>query len=357
MAERKEIIRGIVNTEVVADKTVREVERIDAAIQQEIVRRGGAAAIRAGLSESIGIPQQVAIAAMYVWRQIRRFRYTADGEKLTIRRLYDIADDARGRFIQQHIVNYAAYYVIQEFYDWLTDKKLIARFSKTEGYWRKIDREFKEYEQAAVGHNEQVSKMLFMDLVTQTFGNVEPLIETLEVAIRDYLIVHRPYMVRAGQKDDIATLQKVVVCMYFLALTQQHFHEFFFEIVKEHGVDFSIEFRYADLQKMTLNFIFMCQSQGIRFCNVGEKEKDLLGVEVEKSVRVNAAWNTIVGMLTDDDLTDQTAARVIGMNQQASEDYQHVFAETEARREELKRQEMEQGFKELEEKYKVTKEK
>jgi hypothetical protein len=350
-------IQGVVNTEIVADKTVREIERMDAAIQAEIVRRGGTRSIKAGFAESMGIPQQEAIAAMIVWGQIRHFRYTDEGVKLTIRELKDIAESVRMRFIRQHAINYAAYYVIESFYDWLNDKKLIARYSKTEGYWRKLNREFGKYKQYAVGQNERVSKMLFMDYVNQAFGNIESKIEPMEVAIRDYLIQHRSDMVASGQKDDIQTIQKVAVCLYFLSFMQHHFYDFFLGFIKEYGVDLSVEFQYADLRKMTLNFIFMCEAQGIKFRTVCGNEKNLVGVDVENSVRVNAAWNAIVDTINDDELSDETARKAIEMNPDAEEEYNDLFAEIETERDEKKRKEMEEGFKMLEEKYKVTKQK
>lgn len=355
MMDKKVVLKGIVNTEIVGDKTVREVERIYSAIQKEIVHRGGVGAIKAGLSESIGIPQDVAIAAMIVWRKIGHFRYTEVGERLTIRQLNAVAEDTRSRFICQHVINYAAYYAIQAFYDWLVDKNLIARFSKTESFWRKLDAEFKAYQNGAIGDNEQSSKMMFLDYVTYSYGNIEKKIVMLEVAVRDYLIQHRAEMVATGQKDDIASLQKITVCMYLLSFMQNYYEDYFLNIVKTHGVDFSSDFRYADLSKMTRNFIYMCEAQGLKFS--GGNEKKLLGVEVDKSARVNAAWKVIVCMLTDEELGDATASKAIAMNSQSNEDYPEIYAEEAARREQQKQQEMEEGFKMLEEKYRVIKQK
>ena len=354
MSRSREVVRGVVNTEIVADKTVREIEQINTRIQKEIVRRGGIAAIKAGLSEQIGIPQDVAIAAMIVWRNIGRFRYTDKGTQLTIGELNAIAEETRGLFIEQHVLNYAAFYLIQGYYDWLVEKNLIARFSKTENYWRKLEREFQNYEQDGFGRNEQVSQMVFKDFVTQSFGNIEPLTESLEVAVRDYLIQHRAAMVAAGQKDDIAQLQKAVVCLYFLSLMQKHYVDFFMEIVQEHGVDFSAEFRYADLHKMTLNFVYMCEAQGMKFATVDANAKHLIGVEVEKSTRVNGILKAITDTLRNDELSDETTGRAIAMNPKFDEIYPDIAAEDKARREKKKQQEMEEGFKMLEEKYKVT---
>lgn len=343
-----------VDTNVVADKTVGEIASMCHAINKEISRRGGRKAIRHGLPESIGIAQDVAIAALYVWKRIGRYNYTDDGWRLTVRELVDISDDTKKRFWHQHVINHAAYYVVQGFYDWLTDKNLIARFSKAEGYWRKLDAEFRTYEQRTVGQNEESSKTMFVDYVNQSFANVEPYIEPMEIAVRDYLIQHRASMVAAGQKDDIATLQKVAVCLHFLLAMQHHFADFFNIIENEHGVDLQADYRYADLQKMTLNFVFMCQAQGVKFRSSSVTDCSLLGIDVESSLRVRAAWDAIVDIVDDGELDDKTVEKAINMNKAVREKYQHVFDEVDAEREAKKQQEMAEAFKMLEDKYKVS---
>lgn len=356
MSRSREVVRGVVNTELVADKTVRDIEQINTRIQKEIVRRGGIAAIKAGLSEQIGIPQDVAIAAMIVWNRIEKFRYTEKGAQLTIRELNAIADDTRGRFLQQHVINHIAYFLVRDFYDWLVDKNLIARFSKTESYWRKLDADFKRYQDSYTGMMEMSAKALCMDHISLWQERINPLVDRLEICIRDFLIQHRRQMQEAGQKDDIATIQKVSVCMYFLAIMQSSFVGFFSDIVNEHGVDFSVEFRYADLHKMTLNFVFMCEAQGVKFVTTREYERGLLGVETQQSVRIKAAWKAIVDTLSDEDLNNQTAGEAIGLNEKAQEEYSHILDEYETQQEIRKQQEMEEGFKMLAEKFKVTKE-
>ena len=61
--------------------------------------------------------------------------------------------------------------------------------------------------------------------------------------------------------------------------------------------------------------------------------------------------------MTDEELGDATASKAIAMNSQSNEDYPEIYAEEAARREQKKQQEMEEGFKMLEEKYRVIKQK
>lgn len=353
----KEAIKGVIDTSIVADKAVRDIERIDYAIQNEIRKRGGKKAIHFGLAESIGIPQDVAIAAMYVWKQIGHFRYTDVSDKLTIRELTNIIEDIRCRFIQQHIINYAAHNVIIDFYDWLHDKNLIKRFSRTEAYYRKIESIFKEYEKTHFNGLERSTIYLFDDHMRLSFDNISPKIEDLEVAIRDYLIQKRTKMVAAGQIDDISTIQKVAVCLCFLTAMQHSFKDFFADIIHTYGVDFRSEFRYAELSKMARNFIFMCEAQDVKFCTDNKKDVNLLGVDIDNSVRVNAAWNAIVNTLGDTDLLDETAKHAIELNPEKKREYDkemaQKMAEYEAIHDAQEKCEMENGFKVLEEKYKV----
>ena len=342
------------NTNVVADKTVREVERIDAAIQQYIKEHGGKKANFDAACQSVGVTMEVGASAIFVWNMIRRYRYTSDGEWLTIQQVQDLKKEAMNGFVHQHALNYAAHQRIFDFHDWLVEKNRIGRFSKTDSYWRKLERDYQEYQDYIVGSNDLSSRSLFADHMRLSYNNIAGLLDQMEVTVRDYLIQHRPNMIAAGQTDDIATLQRVTVCMYVIAAMQQAFIEYFLDIAKEEGIDFSIDFRYADLQKMGRNFIYMCEAQGVRFCTVNGNERKLVGIDIHQSVRVNAIWNRIIDILSDKELANETASRAIDINPKAQEKYADIFAEYDAKEEAQKRAEMEDGFKMLEEKFKVT---
>lgn len=352
--KQSEAITGNVDTNIVADKTVREVERTDAAIRKYIKEHGGKKGNFDAACQSAGVTMEEGMAAIFVWNMIRRYRYTSDGERLTIRRVLELKESAISGFIHQHALNYAAHQIIFGFHNWLVEKNLIARFSKTEAYWRKLERDYQEYQDYIVGSNDLPSRSLFSDHMRLSYNNIAGLLEQMEAAVRDYLIQHRAAMVAAGQTDDIATLQRVVVCMYVIAAMQQAYIGYFLDIAKEEGIDFSIDFRYADLQKMGRNFIYMCEAQGVRFCTVNGNERKLTGIDIHQSVRVTAIWNRITDILHDKELANETAARAIDINPKAQEKYADIFAEYDAREEAQKRAEMEDRFKLLEEKFKVT---
>lgn len=353
--ELRQEISAVINTEIVADKTVREVERIFSAIQAEIQKRGGMSAAVHGLSESIGIQQDVAIAAMAVWKTIGHYRYTDKGEKLTVREMNALVEQTSKQFVVCHIANYTAYTVLQDMYDWLVDKKYIGKFSKSEGYWRKADAAYKDYREKHLGGTERSAVSLFDDHVRMSFDNVSDQIDMLGTVIRDYLIQKRREFVAAGQKDDITLLTKTAVCMALMTFMQLRFKTFFLNIVQEHGVDFSSDFRYADLRKMAMNAVNMCEALGVKYSVNADGDTVLLGIDLNKNLRVSNVWNSIIRTLDDADLADETAKRALDCNPVARQNYKEIMDEFEREKEEKKRQEMEEGFKQLGEIFKVTK--
>jgi hypothetical protein len=135
------------------------------------------------------------------------------------------------------------------------------------------------------------------------------------------MIQKRSQMVAAGQKDDIELLHRIQVCLMFIAASRSTYKAFFLDIAKEHGVDFSSEFRYADLDKMRLNFVWMCEQMGVRFTKDKDSDYVLVGIDIDKSVRVEGAWNAVVAIITDTDIMDETAQKAIELNPETEKDY------------------------------------
>lgn len=324
-------VRSVIDTSLVADMTVREVERMDYAIR------------KAGGSVKAGVKQDVGIAAMYMWKQIRGYRYTEQGTQLTIKQLLDAAHDTRVRFIQQHIINYAAFTVLSEFYGWLCDKRLMNRAA--EGFWRKAERCFEDYRKVQKSFTEPKTWMLFLDHMRLSFDAISPQVALLETSVRDYLIQHRQDIIDARQKDDIAILQRAAVCFIFLTAMQHSYRDFFMDIIKSHGVDLSSEFRYAELSKMTRNIMWMCEKIGVKFGTDSDGVAILVGVNINNSVRVTSAWNGIVDTLGDSELLDETANAAINLNPDSKAEYEEKLAEEEAKA-------MKGGLEALKEKYK-----
>lgn len=343
MGKANDIIRGVIDTHIVSNKTIREIERMDYAI------------LKAGGSINAGIDQKEGIAAMCVWKQIRGFRYTEKGTQLTIAQLNEIADDTRIRFLQQHIINYATYNILLDFYDWLCQKRLLTK--PAEGFWRKINRTMDDYQKAHASGLDRKTWVLFLDHMRLSFDMIQEEVGKLETTIRDYLIQHRSEVVESGQKDDIAILQKAAVCFIFLTATQHSYRDFFRDIINTHGVDFSSEFRYADLSKMTRNAVWMCEKLGIKFCIDNDGDTVLIGVNINNSIRVNSQWNTIVDILGNTELLDETALHAINLNPETKKEYEEEVAkknaEEQAKMDAEEQKNYEAGLEELSRKFNV----
>lgn len=338
MDNGKNSFLGVVDISVVADKTIREIERMDYSIQ------------RAGGCQPAGISQKEGIAAMYLWKKVRGFRYTDKGTRLTVRELIGIADDARSRFLQQHIINYAAFYVTQYFYDWLCDKRKITKSS--EGFWRKAFRVMNDYMDAHMSYLDKQTWMFFQDHMRLSFDAIKPEIDAMEVSIRDYLIQHRNDILSSGQADDITLLQKAAVCIIFLSAMNHSYRDYFTDIINAHGVDFSSEFRYAELSKMSRNVVWMCESIGIRFSKDKDGDMVFTGVNINDSVRVNSQWSMIVNKLGDADFLDATAMHAISLNPEEKKKYDDEIARLQAEKDE---REYAENLNMLETKYNVKK--
>ena len=337
-------VRGVVDTTLVADMTVRDVERIDYAVQ------------KAGSSARAGIDQKVAIAAMFVWKLIRKLRFTDDGTRLTIRQFNSVADDTRIRFIQQHIINYTAYSILLDFYDWLCDKRYMNK--SAEGYWRKVERCFSEYQREHRSFMGSQMWCVFQDHMRLSVDGIRADLADLETSVRDFLIQHRRDVHEAGQMDDITVLQKASVCFILLTSMQHSFRDYFMDVIKTHGVDFSSEFRYADLGKMIRNTVWMCEKIGMRFATDKDGDTIIVGVNVNDSVRVTSTWNAIVEKLGDDRLLDDAATRALCLNPEEKRRFEEQAAREKAVREERERvideQRMREGIEQLGMKYNVT---
>ena len=100
-------------------------------------------------------------------------------------------------------------------------------------------------------------------------------------------------------------------------------------VTQKYGIDLSIDFRYADVSSMSRNFVWMMEQLGVRFVKDKDGDFALLGIEFDKSVRVEANWNSIVSIVTDDNLMDEMALEAINMNPKAKADYEAIVAKEE----------------------------
>jgi hypothetical protein len=304
-----------IDLSVIMDKTVREVERID----YEVISHNGSAAS--------GVDQKVAIASMYMWKQIRHLRFTDKGTMLTIKEFLDARRLIADEFIHIHRLSYLVYRVVLDMYDYLEDKGRVTQNVKK--YWKKVERVFYDYQQMHRLGLEKHTWVTVQDHMRLSSDLVIPIMPSLETTARDYLIQKRKVMLEAGQMDDITLLTKVSVCLLFCAALRNTRDHFFSDAIAAYGVDFSSDFKYSDISKMTQNFVWMIQQLGVKFTRDSDGDYVITGASVSDSVRVNSVWNEIVAIMTDPDMQDQTAVDAINMNPKSKEEFDRTIAASE----------------------------
>lgn len=304
-----------VNLKPVMDMTVREVERID----YEVMKAGGSA--------KAGIDQQKAIAAMAMWQQMRNLRFTDKGTQMKISDFLNLRQNANEEFIHIHRLNYMSYSAIQDIYDWLEDKKRLTPNVKR--YWKQIERTFSDYQKIHCSALDKSAWATVQDHMRLATDRIRPLIEPLEFAIRDYLIQKRADMLSAGQRDDISMLTKFEVGLMFCAALRNTYKQFFARIIHDYGVDLSYDFRYADIGLICNNYSYMMRQLGVKSEKDADGDYQLVGVRIDRSVRVDGAWNKIVSVVTNPDVMDETALEAIYMNPETKKDYERIIADAE----------------------------
>lgn len=310
MKERYEI-----DLNLIMDKTLSEIQNTALMIRS----KGGSA--------NAGVNQKVGIACLYVWNNIGSYNFTADGMKNTLRNFYDVDTKFGEEFICIHRSNYISYMVLDLMYNWMAEKKMATL--NVNRYWKKIHKMFTDYQAAHRSRIDQSSFMTVIDHERIAFSYVEPRLEPLEVAVRDYLIQHRSGIKESGQKDDITLLTKTYVGLMFCASLRNTQSEFFERFEKAFGIDFTTEYKWANINDIGRNFVWMMEQLGIKF--VKDKDGDIVlkGVNVENSCRVQSEWKSIVNIVTDEELMDETALQAINLNPKTKADYERVVAEAE----------------------------
>jgi hypothetical protein len=299
----------------VHDRTIGEIESICYMVNG----KGG--------GRNAGIDQSLSIAALFIWRELKPYRFYAKGKELTVREFYALRAGIQREFIHMHRLNYLAFRTLQDVYDWMDDSHLLTYNVK--GYWKKIERVYNDYKKMHLAMTDMSTYRLVDEHVCFVANEVLPLVPQLEVSVRDYLIQHRTEMVSQGQKDDITLLTKVQICLMFCAALRNTRRNFFVDIINNHGVDLSADYTYADITSIGRNFVSMAEQLGVKFTTDKDGDYILKGVLVEKSVRVDSAWNRIVKIVTDDELMDEMVLKAINLNPEAKKDYEATLAREE----------------------------
>lgn len=301
----------------VNDRAIYDIERI----YYEVKGHGG--------GKNAGIDQKLSIAVLYVWRDLCQYHFTPKGKELTLSEFYNVRKKTGEEFIHIHRLNYMTYRLLMEFCDWLDDRKMLT--FNVKGYWKKIERTFNEYQNKHKTMIDKSAWMTIQDHVRLASDEVMPFIPSVESAIRDYLIQHRKDMLAEGQKDDITILTRIQTCLLFCAATRNTYQNFFRNVIDGYGVDLSRDFCFAELSSIIRNFVSMSEQMGVRFCKDKDGDYVLKGVTIDRSIRVESAWNAIVSVVTNEDIMDDTALRAINMNPETKADYEKIIAKIEER--------------------------
>lgn len=301
-----------INLGLVKDMTVFDVRRI----KNDVLKSNG--------SSNAGIDQNLAIAAMFVCKELERYKFTSLGLKLTIEMFYNLRVKFGEEFIHIHRLNFMAYRNVRDTYDWLEEKKMLTPNVKR--FWKKVDKAFSDYQSVHKSQIEHSSYVTVQDHVRLASDLIQPLIEKLEVSIRDYLIQNRNQMMSSGQIDDIALLTKVQTGIMFCAALRNTYNNFLKDCTDKYGVDLTPDYAYADISSIGRNFVWMMEQLGVKF----DKDKDgdfiLKGIDMESSMRVESAWDAIVNVVTDEKVMDETALAAINMNPKCKAEYERILA-------------------------------
>ena len=318
----------------IADMPLCEVERIYHVV------------MNANGSGKAKVDQKIAIAALYEWPILSKYSYTPNGKLLTVNGFHTLQRRVGNEFIHIHRLNYMAYNILLVIHDWLEDKGHIS--FNTKRWWKMIERTWNEYQVLHKRELDQPTWVTVQDHMTLACSVVDPFVPTLDVAVRDFLIQHRTEMVASGQKDDITLLTRIQVGLMFCAALRNSCNDFFNRIIRDYGVDFRFDFVYADITGITKNFIGMCEQMGVKFTKDKDGDYVLLGINFDKSLRVQQAWDSIVDVVTDEELMDETALKAINMNPEVKADYEREIAKADA-------VELEEALGDLSSKFKVSK--
>lgn len=297
-------------------------------------------------SSKAKVDQKVAIAALYEWPILSKYSYTPNGKRLNVKEFHLLQRRVGNEFIHIHRLNYMAYNILLVIHDWLEDKGHIS--FNTKKWWKMIERTWTDYQALHKRQLDMSTWMTIQDHMALACNVVDPLMPALDIAIRDYLIQHRTEMVDKGQKDDITLLTRVQVGLMFCAALRNSRGDFFDRIIRDYGVDFRFDFVYADITGITKNFIGMCEQLGVKFTKDKDGDYVLLGINLDKSLRVQQAWDAIVNVVTDAELMDETALKAINMNPEVKADYEREIAKADA-------VELEEALGDLSSKFKVSK--
>lgn len=159
-------------------------------------------------------------------------------------------------------------------------------------------------------------------------------------AVRPYIdeVVRttRDYFIRLGIRDSLWMAEaEVAFLVSRVAVTS--YDQYFVDWKKECGIDFSSDFKYADMHEY--QSVYKCYRNALSLnCDI----------DIYKNNRCKSAWDNMMNAFRDDDLMDKVAEKAIHLNPTIEERYREQLEEIENERKgEL--------FADLADKFKVSK--
>lgn len=249
-------------------------------------------------------------------------------------------DLAQLHFIVVHRVIYIAHQAMVDVYDILEKEKRLRFMTKRK--YALAESEWSFYEKFMSRMRKKEAWYVLQDHLRLTHDALYPRLEKVYESIRNG-------MIGIGWRD-VEVKARIELALILSKVAIYTFNDFFIELQKKVGVDYSAYFVYADISKMLKYFIEMSESLCIKIVKDSHGFPVIEGFDPNSSQRIEWAWKDFMKDLQNDDLMDETALRAIGMNDDIQEDYKMALAEEERKR-------MDAGIIQLRDKFNVTKNK
>lgn len=267
---------------------------------------------------------------------------------LTYDEARELAEDMQMRMVYLHRINYVLHDLMLRVRD-IIDSRGRLRFQAKKA-WLRCEEAWNTYFSPSFKRMDRATWYALVNHLGIYSDAVMPTAEQAYVALRDRMIALRWTDVELKARTELA-LRMGQVC----AVT---FRQFFDEVHQTNGIALHRLLRDNDLTLMTERFAEFSQTIGIPTARDEQGTLHVRGFEHDQSPRVGWAWKRYIEDLRDLDKQDAAALKAISLSPEVSERYREDMeaAEQAARQEEeeQKQRDMEEGFKQLEEKYKVT---
>ncbi len=248
-----------------------------------------------------------------------------------------------------HRINYVLHSLMLRVSD-IIDSRGRLRFHVKKA-WKRCEDVWQEYSSSSFRRMDKAAWYAYVDHLGIYADAVMPTAEQVYAALRDRMIA-------LGWKD-VEPKARIELALRMGRVCAISFRQFFDEVHKAHGISLHRLLRINDLTPMTNCFAEFSAAIGIPTVRDEQGILHVRGFEKDNSPRVGWAWKRFINDLRDLDKQDSAALKAISLSPERLQTYRQEMeaAEQSARleQEKQKQREMEHGFKELEEKFKVTK--